>query len=161
MEHGPVLILRASPGRRVLGVASLVAVGGLMAYLALAGGEVGALPRLLLVMAGGAMILAARAMWLATEGEVRLTPRGLTDGTGRVLAEMDNIQTVDRGIFALKPSSGFVVRLRRPMPRAWAPGLWWRAGRHLGIGGAASKHDAREMADALAVVLAERRWREE
>jgi len=75
---------------------------------------------------------------------------------GEILAQFDNIDAVDRSIMAFKPSNGFVVHLKNPQKRGWAPGIWWRVGRTLGIGGATSRDHARNMADTLNTMLAER-----
>ncbi len=110
----------------------------------------------LLAIAGGALWL-AHAVWRATTHRVELTEEGLFDETGRRLAGLDEIAGVERGAFAFKPSGGFMVRLRQPGRRAWAPGLWWRIGRRLGIGGVTAAHQSRHMAEVLAMMLAERR----
>lgn len=73
--------------------------------------------------------------------------------TGRPLALMEDIQEIERGMFALKPSNGFVVRLKTKAAPAWAPGLWWRTGRRLGVGGVTSAGAAKAMADLLALRL--------
>ena len=66
---------------------------------------------------------------------------------------MGNIASVDRGAFAFKPSNGFTVRLKSPAPRAWLPGLWWRLGRRVGVGGATPGKAARDMADVITILL--------
>ena len=54
---------------------------------------------------------------------------------GPSLHNLKNIARVERGLFAFKPSNGFLILLNNPMSRAWHPGLWWRFGRRIGIGG--------------------------
>jgi len=85
---------------------------------------------------------------------VALTEAGLYDASGRELARFDQMRGTDRGAFAFKPSSGFVVALHRPAPPLWAPGLYWRFGRSLGIGGVTRAVEARAMADLVAMHLA-------
>jgi len=67
-----------------------------------------------------------------------------------------DIERVDRGVFAFKPSNGFLVRTREPSARAWRPGLWWRFGRRIGVGGVTSANQTKAMSEILAAMLAER-----
>ena len=78
---------------------------------------------------------------------------GLRDGNGRLLCRMDQIAGVDRGAFAFKPSNGFLVKLKEPMPRVWQPGLWWRLGRRIGVGGVTPAGQGKFMADMIALKL--------
>ena len=70
-----------------------------------------------------------------------------------IRARMDEIDRVERGAFAFKPSNGFLVHLKKPGHRAWQPGLWWRMGRKLGIGGVTPAGQAKFMADMIALRL--------
>ena len=65
-------------------------------------------------------------------------------------------RSVDRGLFAFKPSNGFVVVLSQGGWRGWAPGLWWRLGRRLGVGGVTSAAQAKAMAEILSIEIARR-----
>jgi hypothetical protein len=106
--------------------------------------------------------MAAAALWLAHRARVAtrtglvLTRAGLAEETGRMLAPIDAIERVDRGALAFKPSGGFVVHLDAPGPAGWAPGLWWRIGRRLGVGGTTHPMEGRAMADLLTALLARR-----
>lgn len=142
--------LRASAPRRVFGTGLLAALAMLLAWLA-AVAPTGIGARLGLLLAAGLSGYAAMALWRATAQAVFLTETGLVQSDGRVLAAMDEIAAVDRGLFALKPSNGFLVRLDRSRPFAWAPGLWWRWGRRLGVGGMTGAAQAKAMADLLAL----------
>lgn len=108
------------------------------------------------------LIIAVGALWLAgklsaaTRTSIELTRDGLSDSHGRVLAPLRQIAAVERGAFAFKPSNGFLVRLSEPAARAWQPGLWWRFGRRLGIGGVTPSAQGRLMADTLSALLVER-----
>lgn len=64
--------------------------------------------------------------------------------------------SVDRGVFAFKPSNGFLVRTRDGAPAAWVPGIWWRRGRSIGIGGLIPAHQTKLVAEVLSVELARR-----
>jgi hypothetical protein len=80
----------------------------------------------------------------------------LTDSEGTVLARVEDIVAVNRGAFAIKPSNGFTLTLKNPAPRAWQPGLWWRLGRRVAVGGVTPGSQARPMADIIAVMVARR-----
>jgi len=112
--------------------------------------------RAVLVLFGGIGLWAAWGVQKATEKDILLTRQGLFDETGQVLAAMEDIESVDRGVFAFKPSSGFVVKLSRRMEAGWAPGVWWRLGRRLGVGGSVSGLEAKAMAEILELALADR-----
>ena len=40
-----------------------------------------------------------------------------------------------------------MVKLSRRMTAGWAPGVWWRFGRRLGVGGSVSGFEAKAMAE--------------
>ncbi|MBI6629874.1 hypothetical protein [Pontibaca salina] len=98
----------------------------------------------------------AGQMWRATALSVELHEGGLRDSAGTVLVRFDGIEMVERGNFALKPSQGFVVRTALPGPFAWRPGLWWRIGRRVGVGGVVSASQTKQMATLLDARLAAR-----
>ena len=91
----------------------------------------------------------AEAMRRASAEGLELTRQVLRTESGRVLTEVSNVRTVERGAFAFKPSNGFLVRLYAPSGRGWAPGLWWQRGTWLGVGGAVPGGQARAMAEVL------------
>jgi hypothetical protein len=109
-----------------------------------------------LIGAGLAALGAAWAQWRATTRGLVLTRAGLVDTEGTEIAALADIVAVDRSLFAFKPSNGFLLRLARPAPRGWAPGLWWRLGRNVGIGGATPGGETRAMADLISILLSER-----
>ena len=113
--------------------------------------------RLLLLVLGAGALTAALAMNRATSLALELTAAELRDSAGTVLARVDNIARVDRGTFAFKPSNGFVLHLAaKPGPRLWRPGVYWRFGRRIGVGGILQAAQTKQMADALAIMIAER-----
>ncbi|WP_375173373.1 hypothetical protein [Pseudooceanicola sp.] len=147
--------LSVSPGRRVFGIGVLVGLTLLMLRMALAGAVSSWLDLLVLVM-GGAAAFGAWRMYRATRLSVVLRRDGLFDSEGTCLAAMSTIRSVDRGTFAFKPSNGFLLRLSEGGSRLWQPGLYWRFGRRIGIGGITRAAEAKQMADVLSVMLAER-----
>lgn len=155
MSEAILAEVRASPVRRGLGLAVLIALGLLLIYLALLrppalGWQV------FVLLLGLAALWAAERLRRATALAVRLTREGLFCSDGERIAAFDEIEAVDRGAFAFKPSNGFILRLRAPAPARWQPGLWWRLGRRVGVGGVTPGAQAKVMADILASLLAER-----
>lgn len=93
-------------------------------------------------------------VWRAPGRAVRFDGARLIDDAGAVLCTLDQIESVDRGFALWKPSGGFVILLKTPQPRGWSPGLWWRIGRRVGVGGATPGKAGAPMADAIAGALA-------
>ena len=145
----------ASQGRRVFGVGVLAGLGLLLVRMGIAGGGGSWLDGLVIVM-GVAALAASWLMYRATAHRVELRDEGLFNSDGTCLAAMEDIVSVDRGIFAFKPSNGFLVRTRRSLGRMWKPGLYWRLGNRIGVGGITRAAEAKLMADILTVKLAER-----
>lgn len=147
--------LGASRPRRMMG---MVVLGGLALMLLWLGATLPQPgPWQLVFLAAGILFGAgALALWRATAVDLVLTETGLFDTDGRALARMDQIRGVDRGFFAIRPSNGFVLSLREAPGRAWAPGLYWRLGRRIGVGGVTRAAEGKAMADILAIYMAER-----
>ena len=157
-DTGPdeiLAIARASAGRRVLGLCSLVLLGGLLVYVALSQSPEPVWRVFLILVGLGALWLADR-MRRATMGQIELTETALRDSDGTVIAELADIRGVDRGAFAFKPSNGFMLRTERANERDWRPGLWWRMGRRIGIGGMTPGHQTKVMSEIIAAQLAQR-----
>ncbi|ARE82448.1 conserved hypothetical protein [Roseovarius sp. EC-HK134] len=140
--------LGASAGRRILGVGSVAGLGLTLLYLALVqspslGWQV------FMVGFGGTCVFLAERMWRATAQWLVLTRDGLRDNTGRMIAPAAQIRSVDRGVFAFKPSNGFRILLTEKAPAVWQPGLWWRVGRSVGVGGVTAGTPAKYMAEQI------------
>lgn len=148
--------LEPSLGRRWIGVICLAALGLCLLYFAVfeATGHLGY--SLLLIVAGLGCLWQAQWNLRVTQTGLYLTRQGLFDAKDDLICPLYNMQEVERGIFAFKPSNGFLVRLSEPEPRAWAPGLYWRLGRRLGIGGATQPAQAKAMADTIDLLIRER-----
>jgi hypothetical protein len=150
---------RPSAARRGLALVVLVALGAMLLWLGLTLPDGGALTRVGLILGGLLVLIGAEAMRRATGCPLVLTETALMeldrDGKpGRVVAPLDQIAAVERGTFAMKPSNGFLLRLRTPASRVWAPGLWWRMGRRIGVGGVVSAPQAKAMAQIIEFRLA-------
>lgn len=152
-----IATLSPSPVRRWLAIGFTAALGLLCVSLVLLRPPAEPVWIVLLLALGLAALWLSRRLYLATRTRIELTEAGLSDGEGRVLAPLSQIAAVERGVFAFKPSNGFLVRLESPAERAWEPGLWWRLGRQIGIGGVTPSLQGRLMADALTALVVERR----
>jgi len=156
MEENVLARLHASPVRRWLGIGLLAVLGAALLWLALSGPAQQGWARALLALAGLAAVALGDVMRRATAHGLELTRHALRDTSGRVLVEVDQIARVHRGVFAFKPSNGFTLRLSQAHGAAWMPGLWWRFGRQLGVGGVIPGAQAKYMAEVLEHLIAER-----
>jgi hypothetical protein len=91
--------------------------------------------------------------------KLELTRSELREAGGRVLFSLDEVDSVDRSIFAFKPAGGFLVRLKAPTTRGrvYAPALWWRARARVAVGGATAGSQAKPVADLIQIIVADRR----
>lgn len=155
LSEGVFAKIEAAPIRRGFAFVVIVGLGALLIYLSFV--SLGGLTaRALLFVFGLAAVFMADWLRRATMGVLVLTDRGIEDGQERILVDWDNIRSVERGAFALKPSNGFTVHTKKRMEREWAPGLWWRLGRRFGVGGVSSAGAAKFMAEQIALRLAQR-----
>lgn len=145
----------ASGGRRVIGIGMLVLLAFMVIYVAIASPpSLGW--QIFLIAVGIGALMVARANYHATRSTLELTRHALRDDQGTLVAELNDIRSIDRGAFAFKPSNGFILRLHRPYARAWHPGLWWRVSRRVGVGGMTPLRETKYMAEMIAMLIAER-----
>ncbi|MDE2912703.1 MAG: hypothetical protein OXL68_07245 [Paracoccaceae bacterium] len=148
--------LRPSSARRWLGVIALAALGTILTIHGLSSPDRGP------VVAGLSVVLGIGFLWQSwrhlesTRSHIVLTRIGLFDGTGDRVCSVDNIVSIDRSLFAFKPTNGFLIRLRSSETPRWVPGLYWRVGRRVGIGGATRSHEAKVMAERLDGLIRDR-----
>lgn len=148
-------VLRASTPRRWLAVGMQVFLGLLLLWVA------GTTPptigwQVFLVAIGVASLFMAYRLYQATDNQLELTADGIRDSTGRMLISLSQVRKVERGMFAFKPSNGFLVHGTEPLGRAWEPGLWWRLGRRVAIGGVTAASETKAMAEILSALVAQR-----
>lgn len=156
-EAEPVLArLDPSPIRRTIGVFVQIALGVVLISLAVSFPPDQMGLRLGMMLVAGLVFYASYLTWRATTSGLVLTANALRDDSGRLLAEMANVREVSRGAFALKPSHGFSLVLFKGMGFAWVPGMWWRIGNRVGIGGVTPSQPARYMAEMISGMVAER-----
>ncbi|WP_353472867.1 hypothetical protein PVT71_02210 [Salipiger sp. H15] len=146
----------ATGPRRLIGVGTLGGLGLLLLWLAVTEPPAQIVWLVFLIVLGVAALWVAQVMWRATKRELLLTDEALTDSSGAVIARIENVAKVDRGAFALKPSNGFALTLKEPGARAWQPGLWWRTGRRVAVGGVTAARDTKPMADIISVLILRR-----
>lgn len=156
MSEEILATVSTSPPRRWLGIGVMATLGALLLYVAFAVPPGKLLWQAFLIGLGLAALGMSEKTRRGTEGSVELTKDGLRDSNGEVIATLDQIVAVDRGMFAMKPSNGFLIRLKTAQPRRWLPGLWWRLGRRVGIGGVTPGPQTKAMAQMLEILIAER-----
>lgn len=152
----PLAIITPSTPRRAIATLVLTGIGAMLISVGISETPSDAVWRGILLICGGLSFAAALKLWRATSDGLVLTAESLADTQGRVLCHCGDIAGLDRGTFALKPSNGFVLRLRGSMPLGWAPGVWWRIGSRLGIGGVLPADQTKFMAQVIAGIVAAR-----
>ena len=156
MSSEILITVQASAPRRLFGVTLNIILGLLLIYIAVMKPPANVAWQVFLILTGGAILWLGQKMWYATAQVIELTETELRDTTGVVIAHVDQIVSIDRGMLAFKPSNGFIFKVKNPQPRAWSPGLWWRIGRRVGVGGVTPGSSTKMMADMIAAKLAER-----
>ncbi|MEL7115601.1 MAG: hypothetical protein AAGP08_08410 [Pseudomonadota bacterium] len=151
-----ILAIWPSPIRRGIAIAAMVAIGVLFILSAINEELQGAIWRAILVCFGLGVFALARRFYLATSVGLELTRDALRDTKGRLLCTVAGVTRVDRGAFSMKPTNGLTIFVKEPGAFAWEPGLWWRWGRRVGIGGVTAAAQSKAIADTLALLLAER-----
>ncbi|MCB1342392.1 MAG: hypothetical protein KDK24_15250 [Pseudooceanicola sp.] len=156
MDDEILAVIEASPMRRWIGLIMLTGLAVVTIYVALSQPPA-PVWQVFLIGLGLVSLWGAVRMYQATQARLELTREALRDDTGTVLARVADIRQVERGAFAFKPSNGFLVTTAEPQARAWRPGLWWRFGRRIGVGGVVPGHQAKLVSDILSALLVERR----
>ncbi|WP_435258072.1 hypothetical protein ACSBLW_18510 [Thioclava sp. FR2] len=150
-EKNDTVIARMQPSlpRRVIGTGLLAALG--LFFLAVATQSLAGSPALMifLVAFSGLILWLAVRLWQGTTIGLELTETEFRDTTGRVLVTLDQVHSVEKGALALKPAGGFTIVTKTSGPRGWVPGLWWRAGNRIGVGGVTHRHEARFVAEMM------------
>lgn len=145
-----------STSRRFFGVGVLYLLGAMLIYICAVQPPQGLHLLFLLLVLGGFALFGGWRMWQATAHVIELTQDELRLSDGTVIARVEDIAKVDRSFFAFKPSNGFLVALNTRYPASWMPGLYWRFGKRVGVGGLTRASQGKQMADMLAALLAKR-----
>ena len=141
--------------RRTASFSILFVLGTMLIYLAFSMQSVALFWQIVLIGFGVLILLLADRMRRATSLSIIMTEEGLYESTGHEICRIEDITGIDRGALAFKPSNGFLIRTRKPGPFGWAPGLWWRLGRSIGVGGATPAGQAKFMSEMLAMRVAQ------
>jgi len=154
-EMGVYARASASPARRGFAYLVLLALGVVLLLLVFR-----TPPSLTLAVVMGAIglgaIFLAERLRRGTQLALELTAEELRDSSGTVIAKVADITRVERGTFAFKPSNGFLIVTSGKNDRAWVPGLWWRMGRRVGVGGVLPSGASKFMAEVLATLIESR-----
>ncbi|MDE0111848.1 MAG: hypothetical protein OXI87_06855 [Albidovulum sp.] len=145
--------LEPSPSRALIGAFMLVLLAGFLFYIGFGDTSTHLASRVAIPALGIASLYSAFRIYSVSQDKILLTRDALRTRDGTLVANVGNIERVETGLLAMKPSNGFLVVLKEPMRRAWYPGLWWRFGKRIGIGGITSKHGGKVMAGAIASLM--------
>ena len=148
-----VAVIAVSVVRRWLGVGILVSIGVMALYVAFAAAPDFA-GQAFLVSVGLLSLWVADKMRRATELWIELTPSELRDSSGKLIAKVEDIQKLESGFLAFKPSNGFLISTASSQSWVWLPGVWWRFGRRIGIGGVTPASQTKGMAQIIAMMVA-------
>ncbi|MCY4333559.1 MAG: hypothetical protein OXC60_02665 [Litoreibacter sp.] len=144
-----------SAPRRAFGAGVLYLLGGLLISVGVTEPP-SAMSAAFLITFGAFCLYSGWRMWKVTGRVIELTSEELRLSDGTLICKIDDIHKVDRSFFAFKPSNGFLVTLKTKYPTAWIPGLWWRSGKRIGVGGVTPGASGKFMADTLTAMLAQR-----
>jgi hypothetical protein len=148
-------VAHVSPGRRWLGLGALYGLALFLIYLLFSAPP--SLPYVVVIIAlSGGFLWFAERLRRGTARHLVLTSEVLRDSSGIILVSVANMEAIDRGMFAFKPSNGFLIRSKTKAPSMIYPGLWWRLGRQIGVGGMIAAHQTKPMAEIIQVMLAQR-----
>lgn len=152
-ESPEIAVLTPSFIRRVMSLLMLSILGILLIYLAFNSGATPVFGQVVLIGMGVGVLLVADRLRRATRNSITMTTDEIFDSSGTRICLVADIASVDRGAFAFKPSGGFLIRLNTSAGFHWSPGLWWRMGKRVGVGGATPQGQARFMAEAISARL--------
>lgn len=147
-EQGVIARIIPNSFRRTVAYLAIALLGVLFLAMAMKGGMAAIWIAILFVFGLGALYLAEK-LRRASALTLELTETEVRDTSGRVLCLLKDIEKVERGTFAFKPSNGFSILLKSKAALGWAPGLWWRIRRRIGVGGVVSSGQSKAFAEAL------------
>lgn len=134
-------------------VATLGLLGALMLWIALAHPPADLGWRLFLLGGGGGVGWGAWRILGLRDRALVLTEQALIDTGAGEICRLDEIARVNRGVFTARPARGFVLSVGKARGRYWVPGLWWRIGRSIGIGGMTGAVETKLMAEMIEAIV--------
>jgi len=151
-----IVKIQPSPARRLFGVVILSLSALVMLNFAFAGATHSVAMKFTLFVMAVVFLWQAQANLRFGNASLILTREGLFDDKGTLICRLSNMTLIDRGWFSFKPSNGFLIRLREAEKWKWSPGIYWRIGRRLGVGGSISPSQTKEMSDKLVLLMQEK-----
>lgn len=148
-------VIEASAIRRFLGGFALLGSAVLL-FLAAFNSVENPLWQAVVAMLGVGVLVVTDKFRRATARRIDLTSAGLFEDDGTCVVKLQDVASVERGMLAFKPSNGFVIHTTAPTSPVWRPGLWWRFGTRVGIGGVVSQGQSRFMVDTLEQLVRDR-----
>jgi hypothetical protein len=152
----PLITVKPSPPRLWFSVAALGALGALMLWIALAHPPAELGWRVFLLVAGGAIGWGAWRLVGLQDRALVLTEAALVDTRHGEICRIEDIVELNRGVFAVKPARGFALSLAQRGRRHWVPGLWWRIGRSVGVGGMTGAAETKVLAEMIEAMIMSR-----
>jgi hypothetical protein len=152
----PLATLRPSAPRLWFTAACLAAFAALLVWIAVVQPPDGLGWRGFLLLSAVLVGWSGVRLYRNADRALILTEDALLDSRSGVVCRIADIERVNSGTFALKPARGFAIDLTQPGARTWAPGLWWRIGRSVGVGGMTGTVDTRMMAERLEALVTDR-----
>lgn len=128
-------------------------LGFLLVWLGFRAGDGGLTVQALLVGLGVLVLSRLPQLRRSASKSIILTETRLIDSEDAVICEIGDIASVERGTFAFRPTNGFMIRIKTSSPFAWHPGMWWRIGKRLGVGGILNASQTKLMADMLSAQM--------
>ncbi len=156
MQETNIAVIRRPEVMRWAVIIALVGTGALCGLAALSQATTAIGPALVAALLCGGALWLAQKVFRTDAGAVMFDGERIYDDADTVLCHLDDVVDIERGFALFKPSGGFVLVLKSEVARGWSPGLWWRMGRRVGIGGATSSRACKHMADAITGALATR-----
>lgn len=144
------------PARRILATGMTGGLGVILVYIAATFPPADLVWLAFLIGLGSLCLYWAVRLWQASAVVLELTRTEMREEAGRRLFAVADVERIDNSPFAFKPAAGFLVHLSRAQPTVYAPGLWWRAGRRVAIGGVTARAEGKAMVELLNVMLADR-----
>ena len=149
----PLITVKPSPARLWFSVASLGALGALMLWIALAHPPAELGWRVFLLLGGGGIGWGAWRLVSLQDRALVLTQTSLFDTQAGEICRIADIAQINRGVFAVKPARGFALTLATRHQRRWVPGLWWRIGRSVGVGGMTGAVETKLLAEMIEAMV--------
>lgn len=147
--------IQASVSRRLFSVLLLSLSAAVMIYFAFTDPAQSVVLRLVLLSLAGVFLWQVQANLRFPNAALILKRDGLYDDQGEIICSLSNIALIDRGWFSIKPSNGFLLRLHEKTSVKWLPGVYWRIGKRMGVGGAISPAQTKEFSDKLLLLQQE------